>query len=418
MFKSYISNFKGFPREIWILTILTFINRAGTMVIPFLSKYMKDDLNFTYSQIGWIMVFFGIGSIIGTWLSGKVMAYVGFYKTMIISLFASGVLFFVLEQIKTFEMLCIGILLLTSVADMFRPAMLLSLNSFTRKENRTRALSLVRSAVNLGFLFGPALGGLLIMKMGYKYLFYVDGATCMLAVLIFVLYIREKKLPFKLKENIIAVNGGNKFAVLRDKPFVLHLIISMISGILFFQVFTTLPLYHKEQFHLPEFYSGLLLGLNGIIMLFFELPIVTFVESKHINKLKIISLGLFFMISAFLLLFFVKLDLILVVMMVFVTFGAMLTFPFANSFASSRAHIGLEAKYMSVFTMSYSFAHIFSAKMGMEIIQKFGYDINWLAIAILGTIALLLNLLLYSITKKEKANADDKIMNSLFFENK
>ncbi|EMY3484186.1 MFS transporter, partial [Flavobacterium psychrophilum] len=220
MFKNYISNFKGFPREIWVLTILTFINRAGTMVIPFLSKYMKDDLNFTYSQIGWIMVFFGIGSIIGTWLSGKVMSYVGFYKTMIISLFASGILFFVLEQIKTFEMLCIGILLLTSVADMFRPAMLLSLNSFTRKENRTRALSLVRSAVNLGFLFGPALGGFLIMKMGYKCLFYVDGATCMLAVLIFVLYIREKKLPFKLNENIVAVSGGNKFAILRDKPFV------------------------------------------------------------------------------------------------------------------------------------------------------------------------------------------------------
>jgi len=32
---------------------------------------MKENLHFSYSQIGWVMVFFGIGSIVGTWLSGK-----------------------------------------------------------------------------------------------------------------------------------------------------------------------------------------------------------------------------------------------------------------------------------------------------------------------------------------------------------
>lgn len=148
------------------------------MVVPFLSKYMKDDLHFTYSQIGWIMVCFGLGSIIGTWLSGKLIDKIGFYKIMMFSLFASGIIFFALQQITTFERLCVGILILTSIADMFRPAMLVSLNNYTRKENRTRALTLVRAAVNLGFLFGPALGGLLIMKKGYEYLFYADGATC------------------------------------------------------------------------------------------------------------------------------------------------------------------------------------------------------------------------------------------------
>ena len=50
-FQRYINNFRGFTREIWILTLITFINRAGTMVLPFLSKYLKEDLNFTQEEI-------------------------------------------------------------------------------------------------------------------------------------------------------------------------------------------------------------------------------------------------------------------------------------------------------------------------------------------------------------------------------
>jgi predicted MFS family arabinose efflux permease len=52
--RKYIDNFRGFSREIWILTLITFINRAGTMVLPFLSKYLKEDLGFSYNQVKWI----------------------------------------------------------------------------------------------------------------------------------------------------------------------------------------------------------------------------------------------------------------------------------------------------------------------------------------------------------------------------
>ena len=107
MIKKYLDNFKNFPKEIWILTLITFINRAGTMVVPFLSKYMKENLEFSYSQIGWVMVFFGAGSILGTWLSGKLSDKIGFYKVMVFSLFTSGIVFILLQYATTFEELCV-----------------------------------------------------------------------------------------------------------------------------------------------------------------------------------------------------------------------------------------------------------------------------------------------------------------------
>lgn len=398
MIKKYLDNFKDFPREVWILTLITFINRAGTMVIPFLSKYMKENLHFSYSQIGWVMVFFGIGSIVGTWLSGKLSDKIGFYKVMVFSLFASGIVFILLHYATTFEELCVGILVLTTIADMFRPAMLVCLKTFTTKEKRASAYSLTRAAVNLGFLFGPVLGGLIIMQSGYEYIFYADGATCILAIIVFMIFVREKQLPIKtaaeraLPKNVL---------VMKDKPFMLHLVICLITGILFFQIFTTLPLYHKEQFNMSEFDSGLLLSLNGLLLLLFELPIVNYVSRNKINNHRVIFIGLVLMATSFLFLLY-PWEGMLIPMMLFMTCGVMLTFPFANSFAMERSYEQREGKYMAAFTMSYSFAHILSAKTGMEIIQNSGYETNWIFMAILGVVGSLLVFKLFAMVEKEE----------------
>ena len=139
------------------------------------------------------MVFFGIGSMLGSWLGGKLSDTIGFYKIMIFSLLVSGLMFFGLRFVTSFYGLCISMFLIMTVSDMFRPAMFVSLGAYAKPENRTRALTLVRLAINLGFAAGPALGGLIIMNIGYKGLFWVDGATCILAILIFWIKVKETK---------------------------------------------------------------------------------------------------------------------------------------------------------------------------------------------------------------------------------
>jgi predicted MFS family arabinose efflux permease len=78
-----------------------------------------------------------------------------------------------------------------TVADMFRPAMFVSWPPI-QNPNRTRSF-LVRLAVNLGFAAGPALGGLIIMNMGYGGLFWVDGSSCIISILIFTVLVKERK---------------------------------------------------------------------------------------------------------------------------------------------------------------------------------------------------------------------------------
>jgi predicted MFS family arabinose efflux permease len=398
-FQRYINNFRGFTREIWILTFITFINRAGTMVLPFLSKYLKEDLHFSYSQVGWIMVFFGSGSIIGSWLGGKLSDKIGFYKIMIFSLFTTGILLFCIQFITSFVGLCIGMFLLMIIADMFRPAMFVSIGAYAKPENRTRALTLVRLAINLGFAAGPALGGLIIMTIGYNGLFWIDGGTCIIAILFFWIKVKEKKkTAYRDKAHPGEILTHSVF---KDKPFWIFLFSCMVSGVLFFQIFTTIPLYHKEQFNLTEFKTGLLLTLNGLIIFFMEMPLVSYVERNNISKVKVVALGCFFMaVSLFLMLINTWAG-ILIIMMMFMTFGEMFAFPFSNSVALSRAPKGHEGRYMAIYTMSFSLAHIFSSKIGMEIIQYYGYQVNWLFMGTLGVIGTVLGFWVYRLVQVE-----------------
>lgn len=384
-FKRYIDSFRGFTKEIWILTLITFINRAGTMVLPFLSKYLKEDLHFSYGEVGWVMVFFGFGSMIGSWLGGKLSDKIGFYKIMIFSLFTSGVLIFCIQFITSFIGLCLGMFVVMIIADMFRPAMYVSLGAYAKPENRTRAFTLVRLAVNLGFAAGPALGGLIIMGIGYKGLFWIDGLSCVTAILIFGLLVKEKKKsPYEDHQNF---EEAIVKSVFKDTPFWVFLLGSYLTAMVFFQLFTTLPLYQSEWYHLTEFQTGLLMSMNGLIIFFLEMPMVNYFERKSVNKLKIILWGTFLLSLSYFSLLINVWSGILIIGMLLITFGEMLNFPFSNTFAMSRAPKGHEGRYMALYTMSFSLAHITSAKLGMEIIARFGYQTNWLVMGIMGLVA-------------------------------
>jgi predicted MFS family arabinose efflux permease len=254
-------------------------------------------------------------------------------------------------------------------------------------------------AINLGFAAGPALGGLLIMSVGYKGLFWVDGATCILAISLFWLLVKEKKKSkFTDKEHPGEVLTHSVF---KDTPFWIFLTGTLITGILFFQLFTTIPLYHKEQFNLSEFQTGLLLTLNGVLIFFLEMPIVSYIEKHKINKVKVITFGALAMAISMYLLLINNWAGILIIMMLFMTFGEMFAFPFSNSFAMSRAPKGHEGRYMAIFTMSYSSAHILSAEAGMDMIRLFSYQNNWFFMGTLGVIGVLLFIWTNKLVAKE-----------------
>ncbi|MBC2845586.1 MDR family MFS transporter [Winogradskyella flava] len=398
LYFNYIESFTGLSKDIWYLSLISLVNRAGTMVIPFLSLYLKKDLGFTMNEISWIFVFFGIGSVIGSWLGGKLTDIVGFYKVMIISLFVTGLNFIALQYISSFWGLCIGILVTMSIADSFRPAVFVAIKAYSKPENRTRSVGLIRLAINAGMGIGPTLAGLLIVLKGYNLLFWIDGLTCIISIILFYYLVSDTKI--KPSETRLMHQNLDKNIVYKDFTFWIHSVICFLFGMAFFQLFTTLPLYYDEMFQLNEFKIGVILFLNVAIIVVFEMPLLNYLEKRLIPVTKHIIMSCVLLTLSFLVLYQNFWVGVLIISIVLMTLSEMLGFPYTNKFALQRAKEGLEGSYMAMYAMSFSLAHIFSPKIGLTVIDYFGYQVNWLVTAGYGLTAVILSYWLHNRIKQ------------------
>lgn len=372
LFNKYIDSFKGLSQEIWWLALITFINRAGTMVIPFLSLYLKEDLHFTISDVGWVMSAFGLGSVAGSWLGGKLTDKIGFYKVMVRSLLSTGVLFIALQFLNSFAAICIGIFLVMLVADTFRPAMFVALSTYSKPENKIRSLTLIRLAINLGFSAGPAIGGLIITGLSYSGLFWIDGITCIIATLVMIKVLHPKKA--KVSDIFIVENPISAY---HDRAFLIFLIAMVLFGVVFLQYFSTITIYYKDIHLLSEFQIGLILGINGLLIFIFEMPLIKWLENTKYTKLGLMCFGAVLTGLSFLILNFTSWSGVLIIGMVLMTVGEMVAFPFSNAFAVNRAQKGNQGEYMALYSMSFSIAHIFGHNAGLQMTASFGFDNTW-----------------------------------------
>lgn len=388
-FTNYFNTFKGLSTEVWWLALITLINRAGTMVIPFLSLYLTDNLGFSLSKVAWVMSAFGLGSVVGTWIGGKLTDRIGYYKVMVRSLLSTGILFICLQFLETFFSLCIGIFLVMAVADTFRPAMFVAMSAYSKPENKTRSVTLIRLAINLGFSAGPAVGGLIITTMGYGGLFWIDGITCIMATILLILVLNPK-----VSKPLDEVKVENPKSIYKDKPFWIFFGAMLLFGIIFLQFFSTMPLYYKEVHLLSEFEIGLLLGFNGLVIFILEMPLIKWLENSIYTKAGLMLFGAILLGISFLVLTFTPWVGILLISMLFMTIGEMITFPFSNAFAIERAKGGNQGEYMAMYVMAFSIAHIFGHNAGLQLVNYIGYDKTWMIMCILTVFCILLLILL------------------------
>ena len=102
----YKNAYSGLTRRMWLLALVMFINRCGTMVLPFMTLYCKH-IGYTTQQGGWVVAIYGMGAVVGAFLGGKISDRFGFYGTQFISLLLGGLLFILLGQMDTYLSICI-----------------------------------------------------------------------------------------------------------------------------------------------------------------------------------------------------------------------------------------------------------------------------------------------------------------------
>jgi predicted MFS family arabinose efflux permease len=258
------------------------------------------------------------------------------------------------------------------------PANASSVSFYSKPENVTRSFALNRMAMNLGFAIGPTIGGILAV-ISYDWLFIADGISCIVAGFVFYFYFHNKpgNKPEKKETNESLIESP-----IKDKTYLWFVMMCSLFGICFFQLFTTIPLYYRNEAFLSEFTVGILLGMNGLIVFLFEMVIVYQLKDRK-KMLPIIISGIILMSFAYILLNINSSIFVLIVSMIVLSFAEIFTMPFMATVTVHRSNEKNRGRYMGLYTLAYSVAFVIAPFSGTLIAAEFGFYTLWWTIALM-----------------------------------
>ena len=384
IFTLYKTSFKGLSKETWLLSFIMLVNRSGTMVLPFMTLYLTSkEMHRSLSDAGTVMGLFGLGAILGAFFGGKFSDKIGFYKVQLITLFFGGILFITLGQIKSFPLICVFTFLLSFVNEGFRPANSSAVAFYSVPENRTRSYSLNRLSVNLGWAIGAALGGL-IAAYDYELLFWIDGISNILAALL--LFFLLKPTGVNLSETTKIPEVVIPKSAYKDKTYLWFIVLVTLFGFCFFQLFTTVPKYFRDNLLLSEKYIGFIMGLNGIIIVAIEMVLIYLLEQKNKNMFYIRIGSILCACAFFSLLLPGNGKTITLIMILFITIGEIMAMPFMTSFWIKRTNENNRGQYAALFTIAWGTGQTLGPYLCSKLVEQTNFQTLFI---VLGGILLL-----------------------------
>ncbi len=355
-----------------MLAFATLVNRAGTMVLPFLALFLTKERGLTPEVAGMVLAAYGGTALVTAPLAGRLSDRLGARRLSIIALASSGVCFLVYPLARTKLELIAATVVLAVLAESFRPAGMALVAALTPKNRRKEAFALHRLAVNLGMSIGPAVGGLIASRW-FAAVFYVDGVTTLVGAAIMALAL-DRSVDVRAAAPDEAPQES-EMAAHRDARLLFFLGALLLNAMVFFQLDAALPLYLVTDLGLPESSFGLLYSGNTLLIIVFEVPLTSALTRWPPNRA--LSLGAFFVAVGFGSYMFATGFWSAFVSVVVWTVGEMILFPASAAYVSDLAPEGKSGEYMGFYSMAFAIAFALGPVGGVFVKETFGSTALW-----------------------------------------
>jgi predicted MFS family arabinose efflux permease len=270
------------------------------------------------------------------------------------------------------------------MGELHRPAAGALIADLVPSELRVTAFTLFRLAINVGWAGGLALGGFLAER-SFDLVFVGDAAT---SIAFGAISLAALPHGTRTKRHEEAHLPSARSSILADRGFLLFLAAVLITGAVYSQNVSTMPLHIRDAGFSPSTY-GLLQSLNGVIIVLFELPVIAWTQ-RH-DRLRMVALGELLIGLAFATLLFADTIPLLVAMVALWTIGEMIESPVASAVVADRAPTHARGRYQSAFGSMFGIAWIVGPLLG-----TLAYSVDrtalWIGCGVLGVVAATLSI--------------------------
>ncbi len=315
-------------------------------------------------QLLLIGIIFAINAILGGIIqiySGYLGDKYGFKRIVVIFSFLSVVtllLLFITTMFSRISILFVFLFLVNNImSSIFQPSTnaLLSLSSDTPLSG----FSSLRVATNLGWAMGPALGGVIVSRWGFPYL-YLIAATASVVAFILYLLIVDVKSSIALKREKLIVNDRNMLLFGISIVF-LFIVVSQFS--------VTFSIYANKFIDMGLESIGFVYFINGIVVVIFQWPVYLLVRkigmwNGMLAGTLLYVIGYFSMaIDHSLVQFFIS--------MYIVTMGENFVTPTGNALVSKISNGRRLGSYMGLYNFFTSFGRALGPAYGSLLLSTF-----------------------------------------------
>jgi len=279
-------------RRLLTLFLIVFIDLLGfSLILPLLPFY-AETFGATPFQIGLLVAAYAAAQLVGAPLLGRLSDRFGRRPVLLISLIGTFIGFLILGFASSLWMLFASRLLdgftggNISVAQAY-------ITDITDEKDRAKGLGLVGAAFGLGFIIGPAAGGILSIY-GFSVPAFVAAGLSLISILGVVFFLPES-LTAETRANLVK-NTKQEFSLRNlwaaiNRPRVGPLLnIRFFYGLAFATFQTIFPLYAQYKLGLDARSTGFVLTYVGILVVFVQGFLVGWLAARY-NEYRLIFLA-------------------------------------------------------------------------------------------------------------------------------
>ncbi len=381
------SIYREYPKQFWVIVGSNFIDRVGgALIFPFFALYITSKFQVGMTEVGLLFALFSVTDMIGNMIGGALTDFLGRKTMIIMGLIISALTSLgmgLVNQLEWFYVMGAISGLFATAAGPAHEAMLIDI---LPEKKRSEGFGVMRVAMNLSIAIGPAIGGFLASR-SFLILFIADTVTSLITALIVYLVVEESK-PEE-KESKVKKGFKDTFIgygdVLKDRKFMLFVVISTIATLVYSQMYSTLSVFLRDVHGVPASGYGWLMTLNAGMVVLFQFMITRRISNRP--PMLILALGSLLYVIGFGMYGFVDVYLMFMLAMVIISIGEMVIIPVAQAYVGNAAPEDMRGRYSGVMGFSWMIPWMIGPLLAGLIMDNGDPNWVWYGSAILGIIA-------------------------------
>jgi MFS family permease len=270
---------RSLPVRVWLISLGILVNQVGNFLPVFIVLYLTER-GHSAGAAGLVLGVTGLGKVLGNAVGGHLADRVGRRWTIVLSALTTAALTAAVPYLDRLPVITAVAGLIGITSQIYRPAAAAVLIDSVPATNQHRlaAFGVFRFAMNVGAALGGLIGGVLA-STSYTGLFLGNAAACLLFGTVVGLLVRDVPTARVGEEDVDSTRSDPVLGyrgVFADRVLLRFLLMTVFAEFVYIQSTVGVPL-HVSDVGLTARDFGLLIGLNGLLVLALELPITGFV---------------------------------------------------------------------------------------------------------------------------------------------